>query len=111
LYEIIFSKIIDSEIDQSYTYIRETLEAPRAAENLFNELYEKINDILENPYKRPLVQDKYLASLGLRSIKVKNYVLYYTVTEENNAVNALRFMYKARDWINILKEESFDEIM
>ena len=111
MYDLIFSKVIDSEIDQSYTYIKETLEAPQATENMFNELYEKINEILENPYKRPLVQDKYLASLGLRSIKVKNYVLYYTITEENNAVNALRFMYKARDWINILKEESIDEIM
>ena len=71
---------------------------------MFNELYEKINDILINPYKRPLVQDKYLASLGVRSIKVKNYVLYYTITEENNTVNALRFMHQLRDWINILKE-------
>ena len=41
MYEIIFSKIIDSEIDQSYTYIKETLEAPKAAENLFNELLDK----------------------------------------------------------------------
>ena len=105
MYEVIFSKIIDSEIDQCYTYIKETLEAPRAAENLFNELYEKLNEILENPYKRPLVQDKYLASLGLRSIKVKNYVLYYTITEEKNTVYALRFMYKTRDWTNILKDE------
>ena len=62
MYDFVFSKIMDSDIDSNYTYIKETLEAPTAAENLFNELYEKINSILENPYKRPLVQDKYLAS-------------------------------------------------
>ena len=104
MYELAFSKVIDSDIDQCYIYIKETLEAPAAAENLFTELYEKINRLLENPYRRPLVQDKYLASLGLRSIKVKNYVLYYTIAEENKTVNALRFMYKARDWTNILKD-------
>jgi len=37
MYEIIFSEIIDSEIDQSYNYIKETLEAPRAAENLYTQ--------------------------------------------------------------------------
>lgn len=104
MYDLLFSEIIDSDIDQIYTYIKETLEAPKAAENLFDELYKKIDGILENPYKRPLVQDKYLASLGIRSIKVKNHVLYYIITEENNTVNAIRFMYKKRDWINILKE-------
>jgi plasmid stabilization system protein ParE len=79
MYDLKFSKIIDSDIDQSYAYIKEILEAPKAAENLFAELYEKIKGILENPYKRPLVQDKYLASLGIRSIKVKNYILFYFV--------------------------------
>ena len=99
MYDIIFSRIIDSDIDQCYT-----------AENMFTELYEKINDILKNPYKRPLVQDKYLASLGIRAIKVKNYVLYYSITEEKNTVNALRFMHQMRDWINILKENPLGDI-
>ena len=103
MYDLVFSKIIDSDIDQSYRYIRETLEAPRAAENLFNELFLKINEILENPYKRPLVQNRYLASLGIRSVKIKNYVLYYIISEEKNTVNALRFMYNKRDWANILR--------
>jgi addiction module RelE/StbE family toxin len=111
MYNLAFSKIIDFDIDQSYSYIKETLEAPKAAEKLFNELYEKINDILENPYKRPLVQDKYLSSLGIRSIKVKNYVLFYVISEEKKIINALRFMYKKRDWINILKENTLGEII
>ena len=110
MYDLIFSKIADFDIDQNYTYIMETLEAPKSAENLFDELYKKINDILENPYKKSLVHDKYLASLGIRSIKVKNYVLFYNITEENNTVNVLRFMYKKRDWVNLLKEKPVDVI-
>jgi len=111
MYDFIFSKIMDSDIDSNYVYIRETLEAPKAAENLYNELYEKINAILENPYKRPVVKDKYLASLGIRSIKIKNYILFYNITEEKNTVNILRFMHSLRDWVNILKEKDMGEIM
>ena len=99
----VFSQIADLDIDQSYSYIKDTLEAPMAAENLFSELYEKINEVLENPYKRALVQDKYLASLGIRSINIKNYVLYYTIDEKQNLINFLRFLHQLRDRITILK--------
>jgi len=110
MYDLVFSKVIDSDFDQCYKYIKETLEAPAAAENLFKELYKKINTILENPFRRSFVQNKYLASLGIRSINVKSYTLFYTVTEENNSVNAVRFMYNKRDWVNILKEKSLEEL-
>ena len=110
-YDLVFSNIIDSDFDQSYNYIKETLEAPKAAEKLFDELDIKIAEILKNPYKRPLVQDKYLASLGIRSIKIKNYILFYNITEEANRVNAIRFMYKKRDWKKILKEKSLEDII
>ena len=103
MFDHIFTKIAELDIDQSYTYIKDSLEAPMAAEKLFSELYEKINEVLENPYKRALVQDKYLASLGIRSINVKNYVLYYKIDEEQNLINFLRFLHQLRDRINILK--------
>ena len=105
MYALVFSKINSSDIDQSYTYIKKTLEAPKAADELINELIEKLNYLKETPYRRPFVQDKYLASLEIRSIKIKNYVLYYSVAEDKKTVNIIRFLYKKRDWINILQED------
>ena len=104
MFDLSFSNIIDGDIDSCYNYIKDKLEAPRAAENLMEELYEKLNHIKENPYSRPLVHDELLASLGIRSIKVKNYLLFYSV-EENN-INVITFMYNKRDWANIIKEIS-----
>ena len=75
------------------------------------ELYDKLNHIKENPYSRPLVHDEFLASLGIRSIRVKNYLIFYNIEEDNKYINAISFMYNKRDWINILKEKSLDEIM
>jgi len=110
MFDHVFSKIAELDIDQSYTYIKDTLEAPIAAENLFSELYEKINDVLENPYKKALVQDKYLASLGIRSINIKNYYLYYTIDEKQNLINFIRFLHQLRDRITILKG-SIEDLM
>ena len=102
MYELVFSKIIYEDIDKSYNYIKKILEAPKAAENLIEELLDKLNYLKETPYTRPLVQDKFLASLGIRSIKVKNYVLYYSTEEIQKKVNIIRFLYNKRDWMNIL---------
>jgi plasmid stabilization system protein ParE len=105
MYLLAFPKQIDIDFDSCYEYITEKLEAPRAAENLFDEIIIKLDYICETPFTRPLVQDRYLASLGIRSIKIKNYVLYFNVDEEKNTVNLVRFLYNKRDWIHILKEK------
>ena len=107
MYELVFSKIIEEDIDSCYNYIKDILEAPMAAEKLMKELYEKLNYIKEKPFSRPFVHDDFLSSLGIRSIKVKNYVVFFYI--ENNKskkyVYLVRFMYSKRDWANILKEK------
>jgi plasmid stabilization system protein ParE len=111
MYKLVFSKLIYADINSSYKYIEEKLESPKAADNMIEKLIEVLNYLKETPFTRTLVQDEYLASLNIRSIKVKNYVLYYSIDEENKIVNAIRFLYNRRDWINILKEKPIDEIM
>ena len=111
MYQLSYSKLIDADFDSSYEYIKEKLEAPRAAEKLFDELINKLDYICKTPFTRSLVQDRHLASLGIRSIKIKNYVLYFTVDEESNTINALRFLYNKRNWIKILREKTIEEIM
>jgi hypothetical protein len=63
--------------------------------------FSKLYKIKENPNIRSLVQDKYLASLGYRWINVKNYTIFYII----------RFLYGRRNWINILKEKTIEEMM
>ncbi|GHT83053.1 hypothetical protein FACS1894137_03230 [Spirochaetia bacterium] len=109
MYRVAYSKLIDADFDSSYEYIKEKLEAPRAAEKLFDGLINKLDYICKAPFTRPLVQDRHLAFLGIRSIKIKNYVLYFNVDEESNTINALRFLYNKRNWINILTNDLAEE--
>jgi len=106
VYRLRFSKLYKEDVDSSYNYIKDKLEAPMAADNLIIEILEKLNKIKENPNIRPLVQDKYLASFGYRSINVKNYIIFYIISTDNKYINVIRFLYKKRNWINILKEET-----
>jgi len=116
MYQLVFSNLIEEDIDSCYNYIKDNLESPVAAENLMKELYEKLNYINENPYSRPLVHDEFLASLGVKAIKVKNYSVFYYIEEDKNDdnkkyVNLISFMYSKRDWMNILKNIDIKEIM
>ena len=109
MYTLAYSKISRTDIDSCYSYVKNSLEAPAAAENMIRELIEKLAYLKETPKTRPLVHDKYLASLGIRSIKVKNYVLYYGVDDSNKIVNIFRYLYNKRDWISILKHNPAEE--
>ena len=111
MFRLKFSKLYDRDVDSSYNYIKDKLEAPMAADNLIIETLEKLNKLKENPKIRPLVRDEYLASLGYRSIKVKNYVIFYIIGNDNKYVKIVRFLYNKRNWINILKEKTIEEIM
>jgi addiction module RelE/StbE family toxin len=105
MFELVFSEKINIDIISTLNYIRNVLEAPKAAENHFEELKKKFEKLKENPYIRPLVQNKYLARKGIRIIKIKNYILIYKINEDNKTVLLYRFIYCRRDWINILTNE------
>ena len=105
MFELVFSEKINNDIISTLSYISNVLEAPMAAESHFEELKNKYEKLKENPYIRPLVQDKYLATKGIRFINVKNYILIYKINEENETVFLYRFLYCRRDWINILTNE------
>ncbi|MDR3338399.1 MAG: type II toxin-antitoxin system RelE/ParE family toxin [Treponema sp.] len=40
---------------------------------------------------------------------VKNYMLFYTINEEEKIVTVIRFLYGHRDWKNILKINNAEE--
>jgi plasmid stabilization system protein ParE len=105
MFKLIFSEKINNDIVSALNYIKNVLKAPMAAENHFEELKKKYKKLKGNPYIRPLVQNKYLATKGIRFIMVKKYMLIYKINEEDQTILLYRFMYCRRDWITILTNE------
>ena len=103
MYFVNITDIAEEEILTTVKYISNELKAPIAANNLLDEIekYEKILEETPNIY--PNVHDEFLAKKGLKFIKIKNFLMFYNIDEEEKKVNVIRFLYGRRNWKNILK--------
>jgi addiction module RelE/StbE family toxin len=101
------SKTAKADIASAVKHISKVLKAPMAARNLYDAVEKHEAIIAEMPHIFPFVSDEELAAKGLKSVKVKNYILFYTVNEKEKTVRIMRFLYGRRNWKNILKEQLF----
>ena len=102
-YSLIITDIAEEDILATVSYITNELRNSIAANNLLDEI-ERHEKILEDtPGIYPFVRDEYLAGKGLKYVKIKNFLLFYTIDKKNKIVNIIRFLYGRRDWKNILK--------
>jgi plasmid stabilization system protein ParE len=109
MYSVHITDIAEEEILSTTKYIVDVFKAPKAANDLLDEI-EKYENILENtPNTFSFVPDEYLATKGVRYITVKNYMMFYTINEEEKSVTVIRFLYGRRDWKNILRIKSAEE--
>ena len=106
MYTAKFTEFAENDILSTLEYISEKLSAPKAAENLYYEINEKIEIIEDNPFLFPLVKDPYLSKKGLRWIGIKNYMIFYKIIEVEEKISIIRFLYGRRDWKNILKDKT-----
>ena len=105
MYHIDITRPAENDIIEAAKYIKEQLLNPSAAENLIDAAETAINSLNVMPLRHALVGDDSLASLGIRFIPVKNYLIFYTVREERKTVVIQRFLYGRRDWVAILKSK------
>jgi plasmid stabilization system protein ParE len=102
MYSVHITDIAEEEILTTVIYIADVLKAPIAANNLLDEI-EKYENILETtPNIFSFVPDKYLRVKGVKYVMVKNYMMFYTINEDDKTVDVIRFLYGRRDWKRIL---------
>ena len=102
MYSLVITDVAEEDILDTVYYIANVLKAPVAANNLLDEI-ERHEAILENtPNIYPFVPDECLAQRGLRFARIKNYLMFYLINEDDKIVTVIRFLYARRDWQNIL---------
>lgn len=92
----------EEDLNQTLNYYLEILKNPNAAISLINEIEDKFNILKYNPYISEIENDEYLKNKNIRSILVKNMLLFYTINDDKNEVTILRILYARRNWIEIL---------
>jgi len=107
-YNVFLSEPVERDIDEISLYISTQLMAQTTAENMIDTFYKAMSNLEFMPKRQPLVSDAFLASLGYRILPVKNYLVFYSVSESppnTREVNIERVLYAGRDWQSLLKSK------
>jgi len=63
---------------------------------------EAIFSLEKMPLRNALVMDERLAFQGIRKFFIDNYIVFYSVSEEEKKATVIRILYSRRDWISLL---------
>ncbi|MDR1205647.1 MAG: type II toxin-antitoxin system RelE/ParE family toxin [Peptococcaceae bacterium] len=108
-YNVHLTGPVKCDLQNVSRYISVELKNRTAARKLMLDTREAIRSLREQPFRHALVEDGFLASRGIRSFPVHNYLVFYVAREEGRKVTVLRFLYGSRDWAAILKDEAEPE--
>ena len=107
-YEIRIVESAEQDLNQIFGYIADTLHEPEAAARLLVSFREAIDSLRQLPFRqRPLPEEPY-AALGVRRMFVANYIVFYSVTEDDHIVQVLRVLYKRREWQTLLEYDQVE---
>ena len=95
MHKIVYLPIAEDDILAAVEYIAYKLDNPSAAEALLDELDKTAERVAQSPYSSGLYRTDRPMRKEIRMVSVKNYVLYYAVTEET--VEIQRLIHGRRD--------------
>ena len=101
-YRIDLSLPAENDLRDILHYIATQLLEPQTALEMLNFIEAEVNTLSFMPQRQPLIRDKRLAKLGYRLLPVKNYLVFYSINEEEQMVNIERILYKRRNWHHLL---------
>jgi plasmid stabilization system protein ParE len=100
MYKVELLPFAITDLEDIVRYISETLEAPKAAAKLKEEIYTKASQLKKNPMRYRV----YAPSLNLkreyRKMPVKNYSVFFVI--KNDTIEIHRVLYSRRNMSAIL---------
>lgn len=85
------------DIDDAFDYIAHRLENPQASFGLTNDIYLGIQDLDTLPERFPVWPREPFKSKGVRSFRVGNFNVFYSVDKRNMLVSVIRVIYNRRN--------------
>jgi len=93
----------EKDIRNIAMYIADELHAPLAAVNLLREVRRKANNLKDMPYIYREYRGEPHNETIYRAMPVKNYLVFYTICEENKMIEIHRVLYARMDVDSLLK--------
>lgn len=107
-YRLIILPEAQKDIREIVLYIARELAAPQAALNLQDAFEEGINSLAEMPERIKMVDEQPWKDAGVRKIRVKNYYIYFVISEGDRAVKIMAVIYVGRDQEKQMTEREMD---
>jgi plasmid stabilization system protein ParE len=102
-YDIRVLPVAEKDIRGAAMYIALDLKAPQAAANFVREIRKKAQKLCDMPYMYREYHGEPRNETVYRAMQVKNYIVFYTVCEENKTVELHRVLYARMDISELLK--------
>jgi len=104
--KIVYTNTARRDLREIYEYVAYTILVPDTAKVLSEEIMGEVRSLESLPERNPLYRDEPWHSQGVRFLRVKNYLVFYTVNPDADTVSVARIMYGGRDISRQLEETS-----
>lgn len=94
MYKVVYLPTARQQLTDAMLYITQELSNPAAAESLLDEVEKQVGSLKEMPYRFSVYPALYAMKREIRSVPVKEYILFYTILEEEKTVEIWRFLHQ-----------------
>lgn len=102
MYKLVYLPIAKSDIDNIIHYVAINLQNKSAAKKLAESFIDGANSILDFPYGYSIYRPIGILKNEYRSIRIKNFLMFYAIDEKEKLVTVVRVLYQKRNINNIL---------
>lgn len=103
-YLLLIAPAAREEIENTLRYISADLFNPQAAESLQTALEERFDTLSRFPRSGEPTGFTVADDISVKKVFIKNYTLFYYVTEENKTVNIAHFRYSRSEFSDLFVE-------
>ena len=103
MYELEFLPIAKKDMDDIIYYVSNNLKNNLASKRLAKSIIDGANSVLEFPYGCSIYKPVRTLNNEYRSMKIKNFLMFYTINEEKKLITVVRVLYQRMDINSILE--------
>lgn len=101
-YNLIFTPTAIKEINKIYNYISKNLSVKSSANKLMRKIEQKVQELKYTPKMYQIIEIDKKLKLNYRKIVINNYVLLYTINENEKTVYIMHIYYASSNYLNNL---------
>lgn len=105
-FRVIYAPAALDDLRAFFSYIAYELMAEQVATNQVNRIRKQIRSLENMPERYSKVEWEPWASMDMHKLPVDNYVIYYSIDEEQQIVTIVRIFYGGRKVEDIINSEN-----